>query len=268
MNRDGEQVGGAGQIARIGGGLWLCVGLLSGAACSSLPEPKIPHHEFPKSAFFGEVKRPYDKLGLVRTKVNYKSVDARFDDQEACKNYFNKAVADLVKRAKDKGGDAVVDVKSVTFLMDGRVETYPSAQCTDDGEGGQVLAQGIAVKWKPGTESYDENGRPVKKQKRIIRVPREKVMGDLEHSAIKRAEPRPRRTPRAPDPSDEPSYADPEIRVGNSYPEQGGRMKTLREMDDEAEGEMPAGDGTAPEVPIQSNRGAVRSMKPTDPVGR
>ena len=50
--------------------------------------------------------------------------------------------------AKKQGGDAVIDLKSVVYLEDGRREMYPSAECSDDGIEGQVLCQGIAIKWK------------------------------------------------------------------------------------------------------------------------
>ena len=117
--------------------------------CSTLPSQKHKNYAFPtKVAFFGDVKRPYLVLGLVRSKAEFQSLDPVREENDLCKNYFNKAVRDLVKFAKDKGGDAVVDVKSVVFLEDGRQETYPTPECSDDGMEGQVLTQGIAVKWK------------------------------------------------------------------------------------------------------------------------
>lgn len=122
--------------------------VLGGMGCSSLPTPKMKPYTFPKEeAFFKAPTRPYRVLGLVRSKADYQSLDPAHEETQLCKNYFNKAVRDLVKMAKDKGGDAVVDVKSVVFLEDGRREEYPAPECSDDGMEGQVLTQGIAIQW-------------------------------------------------------------------------------------------------------------------------
>jgi hypothetical protein len=121
------------------------------SACATLPETKHKKYTFPESeAFFGEppADRPYEKLGLVRSKVEYPTLDPNNEEDVLCRNYFNHAVEDLVKFAKAKGGDAVIDVKSVVFLLDGQMEAYPRAECVDEGDGGQVLARGIAIKWK------------------------------------------------------------------------------------------------------------------------
>jgi hypothetical protein len=126
-----------------------CAGALG--ACSSLPSPKISKHKFPeKDAYVGEVKRAYKTLGVVRAKVDFPTLDPTnpdLDESKLCKNYYNKAVTDLLNAAHDKGADAVVDVKSVVFYEDGRHETYPTPECSDEGDEGQILAQGIAVKW-------------------------------------------------------------------------------------------------------------------------
>ena len=108
----------------------------------------MTRYTWPTTAYIGEPDRPYEKLGLVRTKVEYPSLDPTREESALCKNYFNKGAIDLVKRARKVGADAVIDVRSAVFLFDGRAETYPSAQCSDDGQEGQVLMQGIAVKWK------------------------------------------------------------------------------------------------------------------------
>ena len=118
------------------------------AGCSTFQEPKVAKYSFPREAFIGDPKREFQSLGMVRTKVNYKTLNSKYDETFLCKNYFHKAVRDLVRLAKKQGADAVVDVKSVVFLMDGRVETFTKPECSDEGEDGQVLAQGIAVKWK------------------------------------------------------------------------------------------------------------------------
>jgi len=129
-------------------------------ACSSLPDIKHSVHRFPKDqAFFDPPKRKFETLGLVRSEVNFPTLDPDSDNEDAlCRNYFNQAVKKLVGYAKDAGGDAVIDVKSVVFLMDGRSEMYPKPECSDDGGEGQVLARGIAVKWLPeNPESKQES---------------------------------------------------------------------------------------------------------------
>ncbi len=130
---------------------------ISFLACSSMPTPKHKAYSFPKElAFFGDVQRPYQVLGVVRAKSNFISLDPNHEENALCHNYFNKAVRDLVKIAKTQGGDAVIDVKSVVFLEDGRREMYPSAECSDDGMEGQVLCQAIAVKWKPDEKELNK----------------------------------------------------------------------------------------------------------------
>jgi hypothetical protein len=109
--------------------------------------------DWPKDrAFIEEPKRAYTKIGQVKTKVDYQSLDPDHEEDALCKNYFKKAVQDLVKRAKDHGGDAVMDVRSVTFFEDGTSKRFKDAQCADDGQSGQVLAEGVAIKWNPEPE--------------------------------------------------------------------------------------------------------------------
>ena len=117
-------------------------------ACTSLPTVHHKDYEFPKDrAFLGNVKQKYKTLGMVRSKVNYQSLDPNREEADLCRNYYNKAVKDLVQMAEDRGADAVIDVKSVVFMEDGRSELYPTPECADDGLEGQILTQGIAVKW-------------------------------------------------------------------------------------------------------------------------
>lgn len=128
----------------------LSVPLIFLAACTTLPAPKYSRHAFPKGeAFIGDAKRPYRTLGLVRAKVEFPTLDPARDEQELCNNYYNAAVQDLVKHARKAGGDGVINVMSVVFLEDGRAETHKTPECSDDGQEGQILAQGIAVKWLP-----------------------------------------------------------------------------------------------------------------------
>lgn len=117
-------------------------------ACSSIPEPPFQKHEFPKQAQVGLPNRAYEIIGQVKSKVNYSSLDSERDENKLCGNAFNRAAELLVKYGQKKGADAVIDVRSVVFLVDGKVETFPKPECSDDGSEGQVLAQGLAVKWK------------------------------------------------------------------------------------------------------------------------
>jgi hypothetical protein len=122
---------------------------VSGCA-THLPDPKVTRYSFPKGkAYVGDVKRPYSKLGQVRTKVNFNTLDWIHEEDQLCRNYYNKAARDLVERAKDQGADAVIDVRSVVFTEFGGAETFTTPECSDDGQEGQILLQGIAVKWTP-----------------------------------------------------------------------------------------------------------------------
>jgi hypothetical protein len=127
----------------------LIAALVTLGACTTLPKPKHDKFRYPKDAYVETPKRAYVPVGTVRSKVNFTSLDPNHEETELCKNYYNKAVAELVKFAHAKGADAVIDVKSVVFLEDGRVETYKTPECSDDGGEGQILAQGTAIRWKP-----------------------------------------------------------------------------------------------------------------------
>jgi hypothetical protein len=125
--------------------------LLSVGACSTIPSVKHEPHHWPKGeAFFGAPSdiKPYDSLGLVRSRADYPSLTNDDDEHILCINYFNKAVKDLVKYAKKMGGDAVINVKSVVFLMDGKTDSFDRAECIDEGHEGQALAVGQAIRYK------------------------------------------------------------------------------------------------------------------------
>ncbi len=120
--------------------------------CTTLPSHRHKTYVFPyKEAFIHHpsAAQPYKTLGLVRSKVNFSSLDPNREESELCQNYYYKSVRDLVSFSKDKGGDAVIEVKSVVFLEDGRHETYSTPECADDGIESQILTQGIAIKWLP-----------------------------------------------------------------------------------------------------------------------
>lgn len=121
------------------------------SACSSLPEPKFTRHEFPtKNVYIDDVTPPrkYETLGLVRTRVNYNTLNPDRDEAELCRNAYNKAARDLLRIARrDAKADAIIEVRSVVFFLDGTTKLYKTAECSDDGGEGQVLLQGIAIRW-------------------------------------------------------------------------------------------------------------------------
>ena len=114
-----------------------------------MPTPSHKKYTFPPNVYLESVERPYEILGRVRAKVDYETLDANREEKDLCRNYYKKAATELLELAKKKGGDAVLEVRSVVFLVDGRTENYKTPECSDDGAEGQVLLQGIAVKWKP-----------------------------------------------------------------------------------------------------------------------
>jgi hypothetical protein len=115
----------------------------------------MPKFAFPKGrAFVGDVKRPYKKLGQVRAKVNFNTLDWVHEEDQLCRNFYNKGVKDLVDRARKQGADAVIDVQSVVFSDITGGQAFSTPECSDDGQEGQILLQGIAVKWiEPETKS-------------------------------------------------------------------------------------------------------------------
>ncbi len=125
--------------------------MLSSACVTTRNTYKPPEHatfEYPaKDALVEATERPYTRVGTVRSKVNFPSLDFKKSEAWLCRNYYNKAVSDLVKLAKEKGADAVIDVRSVVFYENGSSELMKTPECSDDGREGQILAQGLAVKW-------------------------------------------------------------------------------------------------------------------------
>lgn len=124
--------------------------------CSSMSQPKpppVPVLEgplLPKGAFFGEPPYRYKSVGVVRATKEYPTLNIEMTEEleEAyCKKAFAEAVRELLQSAKANGADGVADIHSVVFLADGRRETYDRPECTDDGEEGDVLVQGVAIQW-------------------------------------------------------------------------------------------------------------------------
>jgi len=120
------------------------------SACTSLPTPKVSRYAFPKDGvYLGEPDRPYEVLGIVRSQATWPTLLLPDSNEEAlCRNHYNKAVKDLLKRARAAGGDAVASIKSVVFLATGKREEYTTPECSDDGESGEILLEGVAVRFK------------------------------------------------------------------------------------------------------------------------
>ncbi len=121
-------------------------------ACASLPDPKFKTYAFPEQEVFVTAKptRRYKVVGPVRVRVNFNSMNPEREDQDLCRHYFNKGAADLLKRAKrDLKGDAVIDVRSVVYYMDGKTKKFTTPECADDGGEGQVLMEGKAIRYLP-----------------------------------------------------------------------------------------------------------------------
>jgi hypothetical protein len=129
--------------------LWIAFWTTLISGCGSIPQASYESFEFPShSAYTKKIDRPFQSLGWVRSKVNFQSLDANREEASLCKNYYNKSVRELVETAKTKGADAVINIQSIVFLEDGRKEAYITPECSDDGFEGQILTQGLAVKWE------------------------------------------------------------------------------------------------------------------------
>lgn len=134
-----------GKLRRLG----CLVGLAFVSACSTVPLPEVDKYELPdRDVYLDEPRRAFKPMKVVRIKESYISLNPKYDEKFLCQNAYNKAVGQLLKRAKNQGADAVVNVRSVVFLLNGEHEIHRSAECADDGAEGQILVQGVAVKWQ------------------------------------------------------------------------------------------------------------------------
>jgi len=116
----------------------------------SLPETEHESHRFPEeSVYLGKPKRAFSPIGTVREKVSFDTLDPRSDGDKLCRNYYNQAVNKLLKMARKNGGEAVIQVRSVVLMADGRMERFVEPECYDDGADGQVAVEGTAIRWKP-----------------------------------------------------------------------------------------------------------------------
>lgn len=125
-------------------------------SCATLPKIKHTNFDFPEQGVYVETplgdyaKRPYEPLGWVRSKATYSTLESETShSQTLCKNYYHKAAKQLLKEAQKAGADAVIKVRSVVLLLDGKIEEYPTPECADDGAEGEILLKGIAIRYKP-----------------------------------------------------------------------------------------------------------------------
>lgn len=132
--------------------------LVFAACATSLPKERHDVHRFPEKLVFveeptGEFKnKPYEVLGWVRSQAQYPTMEQDPNNGRLCRNYYNKAAAELLKEAKKAKAEAVIKVRSVVLLMDGKVEEHVTPECSDDGAEGEILLRGIAIRWKPQDE--------------------------------------------------------------------------------------------------------------------
>ena len=140
--------------------LLVCFLWLTGCA-TSLPEERHRTFHFPEKLVYveeptGEFQgRPYEVLGWVRARAHFPTLEQDPNSLKICRNYYNKAALDLLHEAKKPGGDAVIKVRSVVMLLDGKTEEHATPECSDDGAEGEILVKGIAIKWKPIPKSVN-----------------------------------------------------------------------------------------------------------------
>jgi len=118
-----------------------------------MPSHEFRPYRFPRGAYMKKPKRAFKVLGEVKSRQDYNFLNPDVSDTRLCKANFNRAVGKLLRYAKRHGGDAVINVRSVVFLLDGSVELHKRAECADEGAEGQVLARGLVVKWLPAPKT-------------------------------------------------------------------------------------------------------------------
>ena len=132
----------------------LLIGFVTGCA-TSLPAEHHAIYKFPAKSVFVEepigedLGRPYEIMGWVRARAHFPTMEQDPNSEALCKNYYNKGVGDLLKEAKKVKAEAVIKVRSVVMMLDGKTEEHVTAECADDGAEGEILLRGIAIKWKP-----------------------------------------------------------------------------------------------------------------------
>lgn len=133
--------------------VWV-IGLASGCA-STLPTERHAEYRFPEDHVFVDkplgknLDRPFKVLGWVKAKAQFPTLEQRTHDSSLCKNYYNKAAANLLKEARAVDADAVIQVRSVVFLMSGEMQEHRTPECSDDGAEGEILLRGVAIRYLP-----------------------------------------------------------------------------------------------------------------------
>jgi hypothetical protein len=129
--------------------LFAFVGVTLAGGCASLPDSQYQKIPFPKKhAHLSETPPfPAEILGVVRAKISFPTTDPEHELEELCLSAFNQGAHDLIKKAKKtyKTATDVIGIQSIVFFLDGTKKAYPQAECSDDGNEGQVLMQGQAI---------------------------------------------------------------------------------------------------------------------------
>ncbi len=140
--------------------------LVTACATSQLPEERHSVHSFPESRVYVEEptgraeKVPYKTLGWVKSRATFPTMEQEPNNPMLCRNYYNKAAALLLKEAQKAGADAVMKVRSIVILFDGRIEEHVTPECSDDGAEGEILLRGIAIKFKPVPKKTRSENNP------------------------------------------------------------------------------------------------------------
>lgn len=126
---------------------------LSGTGCSTLPSESHEYYDFPKKNAYVQLppveKDRIEKLGTLRTKVNFSMTSPQMDEAKLCRNYYHQAAQQLLKMAKkDKNADGIMLIRSVVFYLNGKSELFDTPECSDDGSEGQILLQAEAYRLK------------------------------------------------------------------------------------------------------------------------
>lgn len=142
---------------------WFVLFLALYAGCTNLPKIEHKDYGFPdRQAFIDDGPKgvQIEVIGRVKARADWPSLDPDREESGLCINYYNKAVRDLVKFAKEKKADYVIKIRSITVLYDGRIEVHKTPECSDDGGEGQVLVEGVAVRMKP-LQTKIQEGMPI-----------------------------------------------------------------------------------------------------------
>ena len=125
--------------------------LIDSSACSTVPSVKHNRYPFPDAVFVELPERAFEPMKLLKQKVNFSALDHSDPDlseEKICRNYYNRGAELLLGRARAQGADAVIDLRTVVALANGEHEIHKGPECFNDGQEGQILLQGRAVKWK------------------------------------------------------------------------------------------------------------------------